>query len=310
MVAVLVGAVFAAWLVLAGTVMFLAPRLALRVIGGFGSSALVHFGELGLRLAGGAALVVADPVSSAPGIVAPIGWFLILSALVLLIVPRSWHAAYATWWARRLSPVFIRLVAPVAIAAGVVLVSVLVSGPSVPFAASCAAPSNGFVSAGCSVLNLARDLSGADERIEQETEFEARLLELAIATGRYGVMLAQAREILGLAEPSAPAGTPSMESLPDALARISELQAGIARELLADTQIACSRDGLALPLRQLACVTLEKLSPKFAVPVSPVLAEVSARDEALGAIVMRWWDGVCASVPEPPDGEMPVCPIE
>lgn len=156
MVAVLVGLLLAAWLVVAGLVMLLAPRLALRAVAGFGSTVLVHFGELGFRLAAGVALVVADPSSSASGIVAPIGWFLIVSSVVLMLLPRSWHAAYAIWWARRLPPVFLRLVAPIAIAGGLILMNVLVSGPSGPVALSCAAPTKGWVSEACSMLHLVR----------------------------------------------------------------------------------------------------------------------------------------------------------
>lgn len=310
MVAVLVGMLLAIWLVIAGLVMLLAPRLALRAVAGFGSTLLVHFGELGFRLAAGVALVVADPSSSSPGIVAPIGWFLIVSSVVLMLLPRSWHSAYAIWWARRLPPVFLRLVAPIAIAGGLVLMNVLVSGPSGPVALSCAAPTNGWVSGGCYMLHIVGGAPGSGGRLEPGPDVEARVLELAIATGRYGVMLTQVREILRLPEPNEPAVTPSSESLPHAVRHISEQQAVIARELVSDTRLACARDDLASAVRQLACETAGTLPPIFQVPVSPALVEVAARDEALGAFVTRWWGSVCASAPPSSEGEMRACPIE
>lgn len=310
MVSVLVGLLLAAWLVVAGLVMLLAPRLALRALAGFGSTVLVHFGELGFRLAAGVALVVADPSSSASGIVAPIGWFLIVSSVVLMLLPRSWHAAYATWWARRLPPVFLRLVAPIAIAGGLVLMSVLVSGPSGPVALSCAAPTNHWVSAGCSLTDLLGGAPRSGGGLEQGSDIEARVLELSIATGRYGVMLTQVREILRLPEPNELAVTPSSESLPQAVRHIAEQQAVIARELVTDTRLACGRDDLASAVRQLACEIAGTLPPIFQEPVSASLVEVAARDEVLGAVVMRWWDSVCASASSPSGGEMRACPIE
>jgi hypothetical protein len=84
------------WLIGLGVWMAAAPRRALSALAAMGSGGAVHFGEMTIRLLIGAALVAAGPVSRFPQIIPLFGWFLIVSALVLMAAPRRWHAAYST----------------------------------------------------------------------------------------------------------------------------------------------------------------------------------------------------------------------
>jgi hypothetical protein len=110
------------WLIGVSVFMLAAPRRALTALGAMGGSPAVHFGEMLLRIVAGIALVLAAAGSRFPQAIALIGGFLIVSAAVLMLLPRRWHASYSTWWAQRIPVTAVRLVAPVSIAAGGALI--------------------------------------------------------------------------------------------------------------------------------------------------------------------------------------------
>lgn len=110
------------WLVGLGLFMFAAPRRALGTLGSMGSATAIHFGELTVRIAAGAALVLAAPLSKFPPSIEVIGWFLMVSAAVLMVLPRRWHARYSTWWSQRIPVLGVRLIAPLSAAGGGALI--------------------------------------------------------------------------------------------------------------------------------------------------------------------------------------------
>lgn len=110
------------WLIGLGLFMIAAPHRQLAALARLGGDNLIHFSEMGLRALAGAALVLAAPQSRFPEIISPIGGFLILSAAVIAVLPRRWHAAYSVWWAHRIPASAVRLIAPVSILAGAVLI--------------------------------------------------------------------------------------------------------------------------------------------------------------------------------------------
>lgn len=116
--AVLIGV----WLIGLSLFMLLAPQRALGVLAAMGSTPLIHFGEMAGRIAAGLVLMLASVVSRSPQVVNLIGAFLIVSAVVLMFLPRRWHAAYSTWWAKRIPVWAVRLSAVFSILAGGVLI--------------------------------------------------------------------------------------------------------------------------------------------------------------------------------------------
>lgn len=110
------------WLIGLGVYMLIQPRQALGALARMGGSPTVHIGEMAVRILAGVAMVFAAAASRFPFAITTIGSFLIASALVLLILPRRWHAAYSTWWSRRIPVVAVRLIAPVSSAMGGALI--------------------------------------------------------------------------------------------------------------------------------------------------------------------------------------------
>jgi hypothetical protein len=106
------------WLILAGAFMAFRPKSALHILSLTASTRLINNVEQGVRLVAGVALVLRAPASKLPQAMETAGWFIILTSLVLLILPLKWHAAYACWWAKRLAPAAVRVVAPMSAIAG------------------------------------------------------------------------------------------------------------------------------------------------------------------------------------------------
>lgn len=117
------------WLIGLGVWMALFPRRALRALAAMGGSAAIHFGEMTTRLLIGAALAMAAPLSQCPQVILLIGGFLIVSALVLMALPRRWHAGYSTWWAARIPVPAVRLIAPFSVIAGAALIWIMIPPP-------------------------------------------------------------------------------------------------------------------------------------------------------------------------------------
>lgn len=110
------------WLIGVGALMALLPDTALRVLRLTASTRTINNSEQGLRLIAGLAFLLRSPASKLPQVFEIVGWFIILSSLVLLVLPLRWHSAYAIWWADRFKPAAVRLVAPMSALAGIGLI--------------------------------------------------------------------------------------------------------------------------------------------------------------------------------------------
>lgn len=140
------------------------------------------------------------------------------------------------------------------------------------------------------------------------------LWEISLMAGRYGVMLGQAREILGLPEPEPGASFPGDSQ--DARQQREDLaayQARVTNEFLADATRACKRKRVPRGVRKIACEQQKKMPAELRQPVEPELVALSQRNERVGDVIMPWWDAVCATkrkrgTPKPDDE--PVCPME
>jgi hypothetical protein len=108
---------FLAWLSLVGLTMALAPGAALGLLRRAGSTLAINVGELGMRLIFGLALVGTHGVSRFPEFFLYFGGFMAVSSVLILLIPRRWHSAYAVWWADRLPAWSVRAMAPLTFAA-------------------------------------------------------------------------------------------------------------------------------------------------------------------------------------------------
>jgi len=99
------------WLYWVAWQMAVRPSVCLHWLGLMASTWRINLTELGLRALAGLAFVVRSGASKAPQFFELFGWFLFASAIVLVLVPRRWHAGYAVFWSRSLSARTVRLFA-------------------------------------------------------------------------------------------------------------------------------------------------------------------------------------------------------
>ncbi len=112
----------AAWLAFVGLVCAVRPKFALAQLGKMGSNWPIQIGEHGLRGLAGAALILRADHTKAPEIFTVAGWFVLLTSIAILILPRHWHHGYAQWWAGHLPAGLVRwMAAPSLLAAGLVI---------------------------------------------------------------------------------------------------------------------------------------------------------------------------------------------
>ena len=113
------------WLIGLGIWMMTRPHQALQVLNRMGGTPAIHVGEMSVRIAAGLVLLLAAERALYPTLIAVIGGFLVASAVVILLLPRRWHAAFSTWWAQRIPVRAVRLIAPLSCIMGVALIWVM-----------------------------------------------------------------------------------------------------------------------------------------------------------------------------------------
>ncbi|HWH23155.1 MAG TPA: hypothetical protein VNT25_07720 [Allosphingosinicella sp.] len=120
-VALLAIAAFSLWLIAVGFVMAFRSGAFLRVLRLTATSHRINLTEQGLRLLFGAALLVRAPSSKLPELFEPVGWFVVATSILLMVLPLHLHSQYAIWWSERLSPQLLGAIAPLSVGAGVAL---------------------------------------------------------------------------------------------------------------------------------------------------------------------------------------------
>jgi hypothetical protein len=122
-ISLFVVAAFGAFLVGVSAYALARPRRAIALIGKFASSPLIHFSELSFRAFIGFAFIIAAEETRFALAFTIFGAMMLLSALVLMALPRRWHSAYATFWSRSMPVAAIYVAAPVTLLAGAALIT-------------------------------------------------------------------------------------------------------------------------------------------------------------------------------------------
>lgn len=113
---------FGIFIISIGILMLFNPEKALATLRKAGSTNLINYAEITIRLIPAMALVIYAPYSRSPEILMGLGWFMIATSLVLYFVPRKYHHAYSMKWAGILKPLHIRLITPLAFSFGAAMI--------------------------------------------------------------------------------------------------------------------------------------------------------------------------------------------
>ena len=103
---------FGIFIILVGFLMLFAPQKAREILRKAGSTNVINYTEITLRMIPAAALVLVADFSKFPALFSVLGWFMLATSMVLYMVPRSMHHQYALRSAEILSPLYLRLISP------------------------------------------------------------------------------------------------------------------------------------------------------------------------------------------------------
>jgi uncharacterized membrane protein YiaA len=112
---------FGLFIVFSGLLMFFKPEKVREIIAKAGSTYLINYTELGIRLLIGIAFVYSSLFSIYELQFTIIGYFFITSALLLMLVPIKKHNQFSRKAAEKLKPIYLKICTPFAILFGVLL---------------------------------------------------------------------------------------------------------------------------------------------------------------------------------------------
>ena len=104
--------IFGLFLIFVGFLMLLAPRKARQTLRKAGSTNFINYAEITIRMIPAAGLVLYSEFSKFPEFFKILGWFMIITSLVLYIVPRRMHHNYSIRCAEILNPFYFQLISP------------------------------------------------------------------------------------------------------------------------------------------------------------------------------------------------------
>ncbi len=113
---------FGIFLIGVGLLMLLKPEKAREYLKKAGSTNLINYTEITVRMIPAAALILYSEFSKFPEIFKYFGWFMIGTSVVLYFVPRRLHHKYALLCADLLNPNLIRIISPFSVLFGMAMI--------------------------------------------------------------------------------------------------------------------------------------------------------------------------------------------
>lgn len=110
--------IFGIFLIGVGLLMLLKPAKARKYLRLAGSTNLINYTEITVRMIPAAGLVLYAEYSKFSEIFMYLGWFMIATSLALYLIPRKLHHRYALMCANILTPKLIRITSPFSILFG------------------------------------------------------------------------------------------------------------------------------------------------------------------------------------------------
>lgn len=113
---------FGLFIIVAGLVMLFKPEKARTILREFASTNFINYTEITIRLIVGIAFILYSDFGKSPEIFKTLGWFMLITALILYFVPRKLHHNFSTRSADIIKPFYFRLISPFAFMFGVLII--------------------------------------------------------------------------------------------------------------------------------------------------------------------------------------------
>lgn len=114
--------VFGIFLICSGLIMLFAPEKARRILRKAGSTNFINYAEITIRLIPAAGLILASDYSKYPAFFKILGWFMLITSLVLYFVPRRIHHGYSLKCAEIIKPLYFQMISPFSFLFGAALI--------------------------------------------------------------------------------------------------------------------------------------------------------------------------------------------
>jgi hypothetical protein len=113
---------FGIFLIGVGLLMLLKPEKAREYLKKAGSTNLINYSEITIRMIPAAGLILYSEFSKFPEVFKYFGWFMIGTSIILYFVPRRLHHRYSLLCADILKPQLIRVTSPFSMLFGVAII--------------------------------------------------------------------------------------------------------------------------------------------------------------------------------------------
>lgn len=113
---------FGIFIIGVGILMAAYPEMARNILRKAGSTNLINYSEITLRMIPAAALIVYADFSRYPEVFKVFGWFMLATSFILYLVPRKLHYKFTLMSADALKPSFVRLLSPFTVFMGCAII--------------------------------------------------------------------------------------------------------------------------------------------------------------------------------------------
>ncbi|MFN3997642.1 hypothetical protein [Algoriphagus sp.] len=113
---------FGLFFILIGAIMLFRPKIARETLRKAGSTNLINYGEITIRMIPATALIIFSNYSKYPEFFKLFGWFMLITSIVLYFVPKKLHHAFSNKCADILKPGYFQLISPFAIMIGIMII--------------------------------------------------------------------------------------------------------------------------------------------------------------------------------------------
>lgn len=113
---------FGIFFICVGGIMLFRPKTARETLRKAGSTNLINYGEITVRMIPATALIIFADYSKYPEFFKLFGWFMLITSFVLYFVPKKLHHNFSNKCADVLKPIYFQLISPLSILIGIFII--------------------------------------------------------------------------------------------------------------------------------------------------------------------------------------------
>lgn len=113
---------FGLFFIVMGFLMLFNPNKARAIVRKAGSTNLINYGEISIRMIPAIALIIYADLSKFPEAFKIFGWFMLMTSLILFFVPRQLHHNFSNNAADKLKPLYFQFISPFSFIIGIVII--------------------------------------------------------------------------------------------------------------------------------------------------------------------------------------------